>query len=464
MLAGSNLSVVEGREGWLFLERSDGAEPLKAGADLTEWSRTTLPLLRATFRARQARLAARGIALVVVVAPEKASVYDEFLPAGFAQDRPSAAERLTDVLRQDGVKAVDATGLLRQAKGVVPLYYDVDSHWTSFAAYRIYRALVAAAPARLGLTPIPAETIFFRDKPSFGDLGVHLSPERKGLLQQPEVPGGDVEIAVDTFDDREFNFQQHRYPGGRGRALVVRDSFSSFLSPFLSRTFAETTYISPSNSLPDDLVEELSPDLVIVQVAERAMFYAHQPLADWNLRSWRQTFLETQADHPARRHTRRARQALRTGSWAEALEAARKATAVDEDDRLVHNLVAALLHSGDAAGALACCDATKQPANRYRLALEAYALWALERREEAIARIRRALAHQPANAHLQHQAGEWILAQGRSAEALPYLEAAVAGAPAHAPSWYHLGMARHALGDLVGTAAAFQAGGFHPVE
>ncbi len=83
-------------------------------------------------------------------------------------------------------------------------------------------------PARL--TPIPAETIFFRDKPSFGDLGVHLSPERKGLLQQPEVPGGDVEIAVDTFDDREFNFQQHRYPGGRGRALVVRDSFSSFLS------------------------------------------------------------------------------------------------------------------------------------------------------------------------------------------------------------------------------------------
>ncbi len=464
MLAGSNLSVVEGREGYLFLERYDGAQPLQAGADLTEWSRHTLPLLRETFRARQERLSARNIGLVVVVAPEKASIYDELLPEGCAQDRPSAAERLTEALRQIGIRAVDGAGLLRRAKGAVPLYYDVDSHWTNFAAYRVYRALVAAAPAHLGLTPIPAERISYRDKPSFGDLGVHVSPERKGLVQQTEITGPDVEVTVETFDDREYNFQQHRCAGGRGRALVVRDSFTSFLSPFLSRTFAETTYISPSNALPDDLVADLAPDLVIVQIAERALFYAPQPLSDWNLRNWRQTFLETQIDGPARRHTRRARQALRMGNWAEALEAAQKASALDEDDHLVHNLAEARLHSGDPAGALACCEDATRPPDRFLLALEGYALWALGRRDEAIGCMRRALRHQPGNAHLQHQAGEWLLTMGHAAEALPYLEAAVAGAPAHSPSWYHLGMARHALGDFAGSAEAFRAGGFEAAD
>lgn len=439
MLAGSNLSVVEGRRGYLFLERYDDALPLQAGADLTEWSRKTLPLLRDIFRARQERLAARGIGFVVVVAPEKASIYDELLPEDCVQDRPSAAERLTEALRQVGVRAVDGVGLLRRAKGAMPLYYDVDSHWTNFAAYRVYRALVAAAPARLGLAPIPAERVSYRDKPSFGDLGVHLSPERKGLVQQTEIAGPDVEITVETFDDREYNLQQHRCAGGRGRALVVRDSFTSFLSPFLSRTFAETTYISPSNALPDDLVEDLAPDFVIVQIAERAMFYAPEPLGDWNLRSWRQTFTETQADSPARRYTRRARQALRMENWAEALEAAQKASALDEDNRLIHNLAEARLRSGDPAGALACCEDAARPPDRFRLALEGYALWALGRRDEAVGCVRQALRHQPGNARLQHQAGEWLLTMGHTAEALPYLEAAVVGAPAHSSSWYNLG-------------------------
>jgi hypothetical protein len=460
MLAGSNLSLLEGGQGWLFLERYEDAQPLQAGADLTEWTRTTLPQLRSIFRGRQERLAARGIALLVLVAPEKASIHGELLPPGVVQDLPTAAERLTAALRADGISAVDAVPLLKSAKGTVPLYYDVDTHWTSFAAYRIYRTLVAAAPAHLALEPVRPDAVWYRDKPTFGDLGVHAQPERKGLMQQPEIADHDITNVIETYDDRDCAFQTHACATGRGRALVVRDSFTTFFAPFLSRTFAETTYVSPSNALPEDLVADLAPDLVIVQVAERALFYAPDPLIDWSIRGWRQTYLESEVEHPARKQNRRTRQALKEERWAEALVTAEAVNALDPDGRFIHNLAEARLQTGDLAGVLAACEACSHPDDRLLLTLGAHALWGLSRRDEAIARLRQALALQPGNARLKFQCGEWLLEEGRAAEALPHFEAASKLAPAHSPIWYRLGMAHHALGDFPATEEAFRRGGF----
>lgn len=459
MLAGSNLSVLEGRNGWLFLERYDDAQPLQSGADLTAWSQTMLPHLRSIFRARQERLAARGIGFLVVVAPEKASVHGELLPEGIAQDLPTAAERLTTVLQADGIQAIDTMAVLKGAKGSVPLYYDVDTHWTSFAAYRVYRALLAAAPPHLGLVPITADRVWYRDKPTFGDLGVHMRPERKGLMQQPEVVGSEVVSALETFDDRECAFQRYTCATGRGRALVVRDSFTTFLAPFLTRSFAETTYVAPSNALPDDLVEDLAPDLVIVQVAERALFYPPDAFVDWSIRSWQQTYLESEADHPARKHNRQTRQALKQGQWNEALAAAEAAQARDPEGRFIHNLAEARLRSENFAGALRACEMFDRPDDRLLVTLTAYALWGLKRRDEAIARLKQALALQPRNARLRFQCGEWLMEQGRPAEALPHFESALAVAPAHYASWYHLGMAHHALGAFPAAEDAFRRGG-----
>jgi hypothetical protein len=80
-VAGSQIEVAEGKGGWLFLRRYEDVEPLRWGADLSAWKETHLPALTAQFAGRRARLAARGIAYVVAVAPEKGSVYPEE-PAG----------------------------------------------------------------------------------------------------------------------------------------------------------------------------------------------------------------------------------------------------------------------------------------------------------------------------------------------------------------------------------------------
>lgn len=459
MLAGSDISVVEGQQGWLFLERYEDARPLHFASDLSEWSRTTLPLLRSVLRSRHQRLAARGIEMVLLIAPEKSSIYDEFLPAGVMPDLPTAASRLVAAAREDGLNAVDAVALLRQAKGAVPLYCDIDSHWTFFAAYRVYRTLLAALPERLGLEPVRPETAWYSDKPAFGDLGIHMHPERKGSVPQLQMGGPEIRSIVDTYDDREHAFQRFTCATGRGRALILRDSFTTFLAPFLSCTFADTTYVAPSDALPDDLVDDLAPDVVVVQVAERALFYAPDVMADWSIRTWRQIYLESQDDHPGSKHNRGTRRAFKTENWPDALVCAEAAATVDGADRFVHNLAEARLRTGDASGALACCDEASSPNDRLRLVLTAHALWLLGRREEALARMGQALARQPSNARLLLQYGEWLLLEGRPVQALAALERSVAVAPLNNVSLSRLGEARQAVADLAGASGGVQSGG-----
>ncbi|GEO99586.1 alginate O-acetyltransferase AlgX-related protein [Methylobacterium haplocladii] len=459
MLAGSDISIAEGREGWLFLERYLDARPLDFASNLSDWARTTLPLQRSIMKSRHERLAKRGIDFVFLVAPEKSSIYAEHLPDGIVPDLPTAAGRLTAAAVADGVQAIDLVSLLNGAKGVVPVYYDVDSHWTSFAAYRVYREILKRMPAHLDQRPIDFSAIRYHDRQVFGDLGIHLQPERTGYLQQAEIAGRDLVSVSDTFDEREYAFQQHTCPQGRGRALVVRDSFTTFLAPFLSRTFAETTYIAPPSVLPDDLIDDLRPDVVIVQLAERALFYRPDLLADWSIRGWRDIYLESESDHPARKQNRRTRQAMRENDWAEALLSAEAAALLDAEGRFTGNLAECRLRTGDAAGALAAVERADKHTDRYQGTLAALALAALGRRSEALDRLDAVLLLQPNNARLLIQKAEWLLEAQRPHEALSPLGCALAIAPGHATILYRLGEARHALGDFTGAKAAFEASG-----
>lgn len=187
---------------------------------------------------------------------------------------PTAAEVWKDRLPH-GADSADQSALLKEARGTgavwadiagalaahseEPVFYRTDHHWTSLGAYYGYTALLEA----MGETPLPlgkAETV---SDDFYGTLysssGVHWVPPdtieryvREDAVTVEDVYGGETHgLYVDSFleeKDQYASFLGGNQPlyivrnsaaSSDKKLLLVRDSYSDSLAPFLCRHFAE---------------------------------------------------------------------------------------------------------------------------------------------------------------------------------------------------------------------------------
>jgi len=98
----------------------------------------------AEFGRRQEWLAARGIGYVVMVVPEKFTIYPEYLPSWVARSpSPTPHDQLSAAMRRNGrVAFIDLREPLRAAKVRERVYYQTDSHWNFNGAIVGYEALM----------------------------------------------------------------------------------------------------------------------------------------------------------------------------------------------------------------------------------------------------------------------------------------------------------------------------------
>src|SRR6185436_13342117 len=102
-------------------------------------------------------LAARGIGYVVVVVPEKFTIYPEYLPAWIARSPlPSPYDRVRAAVERDGrVTFVDLRAPLLAAKARERLYFQTDSHWNYNGAVVGYAELMRAVQQALAPGALP---------------------------------------------------------------------------------------------------------------------------------------------------------------------------------------------------------------------------------------------------------------------------------------------------------------------
>lgn len=149
--------AVAGRDGWLFYRPGVDflVEPWPVPDAADRLYDDPLPAIVA-FRDA---LAARGIALLVVPAPGKASVYPDRLSRRAAnEDRPvyDHMERFFERLDAAGVAYVDLFRLFqedRRTEGTPDLYMARDTHWTPAGAERAAEAVAKAVLKRGWATP-----------------------------------------------------------------------------------------------------------------------------------------------------------------------------------------------------------------------------------------------------------------------------------------------------------------------
>jgi hypothetical protein len=292
----ADLAVVAGPDGWLFLARENPrlntvddfrGTRLFTPAELAAWT--------AEFTARRDWLAARGIPYLVVMAPNKQTVYPEKLPARYNQVGPTRTDQLVAALAGAGIAVADLRPVLLEAKKAGQVYYRTDSHWTpagTSAAYAgIMEALGRAVPALAGATPFENDPASLPGVP--GDLAAMLGLGDGGFAEEKfgSAPKGGLRAvrteAPDLSGPGDLQpAEAYEIPGSTlPRAVIFRDSFAQDLIPLLSGHFSRAVFQWPFPStykavrrFDRELVERERPDVVVDEIVER-YFIVPPPVA-----------------------------------------------------------------------------------------------------------------------------------------------------------------------------------------
>lgn len=267
--------VMVGRQGWLFFTGNSSIEnwrrqiPLSP-AELDQWA--------ARLAERQRWFAERGITYLFVVAPDKQTIYPEYMPRVLPPG--TGATRLDQLsTRMAGDPAwLDLRRALRRAKAVGQVYFRTDTHWNDFGAYEAYRAIME----RLGLPALAREPRSLEPAVHHGDLGrlsgVTTSEPSPGFpvrCAQPQPTSVDA-AALDRLQPaglgaRAFTIPATTCARGRERLLIFQDSFMMPMWPYLSESFARAVYVwrMPTFEQMQMMVAAERPTVVIEQRVER---------------------------------------------------------------------------------------------------------------------------------------------------------------------------------------------------
>ncbi|MGD9613528.1 MAG: hypothetical protein AB7V22_11590 [Kiritimatiellia bacterium] len=217
--------VVPGRAGWFYEKVYVDAFRRGGAAAAFELRRRSAELKRL-----QDRLAQDGIAFHLVIAPSKAEIYPEFLPA--AADAPGRARRrsvyedMIGVLQADGVHVLDAHRLFadwKRAPGAPPLFPKGGTHWNHYGAVRVAALLLERLAERTGrdypAVDVVGAVVDRKIRPPDNDLG-----ELANLWQRRSLAGPQVHPQVEI-----------RRGTCRPDVLFIVDSFGAQLVEWLQR-------------------------------------------------------------------------------------------------------------------------------------------------------------------------------------------------------------------------------------
>lgn len=281
--------VIVGQEGWLFLGEARARESYQASSlfspqELTNWQEE--------LERRRDWLATRGSDYLLVISPEKSTIYPRFMPDNVP--RIGQQTRLDQLLRYlseySDLQVVDLRTALKQASGQYPSYYRTDTHWTVWGAFVAYQQIMTTLSKRHPdlLPKTTADFTFWLQEAAGGDLAGMLG--LKDILSDQAVVAETIVPAqahsAETGIAPLPNVPEWNQPEAweisdqdAPTAVVFRDSFGKALIPFLSEHFRRSLYLH-RYGLDEAAILRECPDLVIQEIAERELQGSTPPA--WN--------------------------------------------------------------------------------------------------------------------------------------------------------------------------------------
>lgn len=288
--------VIIGRDGWLFATGGD----IPAENDFQQnvlFSPKQLQEWQEVFETRRNWLAQRSIHYLVVISPDKQTIYPEFLPQWVR--RPGPVTRLDQFMEymshHPAVHVLDLRPALLEEKKRRRVYAQTDSHWNQYGALVVCNEIVGSlSPEMPALRPLPLACFEERIKVEQGGnlawmlTGAEtlLEPDAASLFPKPPLHP----LTITSVGTNWGSIHHTENLTQQGSAVIFGDSFAEGWLLFLGHHFKEVylyrLYDAPARAtqkqenaahfwLPG-LIENNRPDLVIDEIVE-SLFYLEDP-------------------------------------------------------------------------------------------------------------------------------------------------------------------------------------------
>lgn len=269
--------VTIGKDGWFFYSNKGKENTIDLYRGFNLFTNTELEKIKENLVHQRDWLAKQNIPFILMIAPNKNSIYPEYLPQNVDKSiNGTRLEQLIDYLNKNSdIKVVDLRENLINNKEIARLYYKTDTHWNSYGAFIGYETLMKEVikyfpnikVKKIEDYDIKTETI------NNGDLVNALALNRiikeKGVLvQSKKLQAKDVE------SDLSLRGRIIKKTGDKDapNLFMLRDSFTSALIPYLSEDFNTSIY-NESHKFDKDLIKKAKPDIVIHEIVERQVHF-----------------------------------------------------------------------------------------------------------------------------------------------------------------------------------------------
>jgi hypothetical protein len=268
----TNPRIVFGSDAWLFYtDESDNPGTMANFRGKLRFTDAEVQHLERELIAMRDALSVCGIHALVAVAPNKQSIYGEYL---FVTDR-HVKTAIDDLLSRMSPEAhamlLDLRPALRAAKvreANFLLYYKTDTHWNQLGAFYAYHTIIETLAKTMAIPNLPLASLdqftlyvqpydgdipaILRAGPWFSDAGIQMRPKAN-----PAVPPE------------------------AGQMVLLGDSFAKALGPYFRSHFSDIRFVPFVNTGAALEGAHPKPSLVLLEIVERYLPYLVKFSFDW---------------------------------------------------------------------------------------------------------------------------------------------------------------------------------------
>ena len=283
--AGNETNVHQGIDNWFYFGQSEMMFDFAGKERLTE---EKLERWVAKYRAKKQWLEQHDIQYLLVISPDKESVYPEFVMDSWEKFQgKSRLQQLIEAYPDINEKELLNLGsrLIKQKEE--PLFFKSDTHWTPFGAYSAYLIIAEKIEQKFPSTSFKKDFRFSKlqmrqcssKENQCGDLTrmlLDFEPFAESFSKLLEYKRCSFLVPTDypltnLPEEVVRSSITSRCDQAELKAVIFRDSFFVALEPFFSENFKQVVYLwkeYDQNNI-EEIMTVFKPDIVIEEVLER---------------------------------------------------------------------------------------------------------------------------------------------------------------------------------------------------